>query len=305
MSERGEVLDRRAFPPVGRCIYCGAADGLSREHIVAYGLGGSAVLPQASCGACAEATGDVERRVLRANLRPVRLLRQLPSRRGHRDAPRRYPLRVVRGDREEEVLLPVHEYPILASFPRFPPPGFLRGETAIVGINVQGADTISFGPTPEEVCRRLGARSITLSNSHESEALARMVAKIAYCFAAATRELEMLAAPSPVVPAILGDTNDIGAWVGTLTGPRMHRPGQLHWLAVHRDEPRGLLFGEVQLFCDSHTPSYGVVLGPLADDRSRTSRWLPAASAQPKRERPRRPVREGRVIEIKMERSGP
>lgn len=279
MSEGGELLNGRSYSPVGRCIYCGAADGLSREHIVAYGLGGSAVLPQASCGTCAEATGDVERRVLRANLLPVRLLRQLPSRRGHRAAPRSYPVRVLRGDQEEDVLLPVHEYPILASFPRFPPPGFLRGESSAAGISVQGVDTISFGPTPEEVCRRLGARRITLSNSQESVAFARMVAKIAYCYAAARRELEVLAAPSPVVPAILGDTNDIGAWVGTLTGPRMHRPGQLHWLAIHRDEPRGLLFGEVQLFCDSHTPSYGVVLGPLAAKRSRTTRWLPEASA--------------------------
>jgi hypothetical protein len=42
--------------------------------------------------------------------------------------------------------------------------------------------------------------------------------------------------------------------------PQAH-PGELHRLILHQQQ--GLLIAEVQLFADSETPSYGVILGRL------------------------------------------
>ncbi|MGB7836312.1 MAG: ABC transporter substrate binding protein [Xanthobacteraceae bacterium] len=46
------------YPPVGKCIYCpdDGAGGLGDEHIIAYALNGTRVLPKASCPRCARVT---------------------------------------------------------------------------------------------------------------------------------------------------------------------------------------------------------------------------------------------------------
>jgi hypothetical protein len=66
-----------------------------------------------------------------------------------------------------------------------------------------------------------------------------------------------------VLPSILGEKDEIGRWVGTLTDPPKCHPGTLHRVEVHHDRQRDLLCAEVQLFSDSETPSYGVILGRL------------------------------------------
>ncbi len=71
----------KTFEPAGHCIYCGRTDGLSDEHIVAYGLGGTIVLPRTSCPQCRKITGRFEHMVLRGPMWDVRALRGFPSRR--------------------------------------------------------------------------------------------------------------------------------------------------------------------------------------------------------------------------------
>ena len=90
-----------------------------------------------------------------------------------------------------------------------------------------------------------------------------MIAKIAYAMAVSNKEAEQLDGPALVLPAIRGQADDIGQWVGTLSDPIRKYPGLLHRMAIAQDKERGLLLGEVQLFADSETPSYGVVIGRL------------------------------------------
>jgi hypothetical protein len=52
-------------PRIGRCIYCGSTENLSKEHIVPLGLGGEDVLYDASCGWCRDATSRIESRLLK------------------------------------------------------------------------------------------------------------------------------------------------------------------------------------------------------------------------------------------------
>ena len=66
-----------------------------------------------------------------------------------------------------------------------------------------------------------------------------------------------------VLPSILGQSDDIGRWVSTITQPPQDHVGTLHRVLLHKDIARGLLIAEVQLFSDSPTPSCGVVLSEL------------------------------------------
>lgn len=49
---------------IGKCIYCGSTDNLTREHVVPRGLGGPWLLLKASCKKCARITSDFEGGVL-------------------------------------------------------------------------------------------------------------------------------------------------------------------------------------------------------------------------------------------------
>jgi hypothetical protein len=259
-----ERIERRRYPPYGRCIYCDAEGGLSTEHIVPFGLGGTLELPEASCACCAVETSKVERAILRGELRPVRIYRALQSRRKHRDAPSSYPLVVVRNCAEVTVELPLERYPILVPFPDFAPARLAIGEHSKPGIDVAGIVTVSFGANPATVLRELHATAIKPQVSTRPAQFARLLAKIAYSMAAATGSLSLIKGPSPIRGVILGTDSSIGDYVGTLTYPLDSHGGELHRIVVLPDENLGQLVADVQLFSDSSAPRYGVLLGELA-----------------------------------------
>ena len=152
-----KILNNTAYPPISRCIYYGEISDLRREHILPFGLSGSAVLPRSTCGKCAKITGQTEQTVLRGPMWAVRVYRDLTSRTKHKDAPKTYPLNVIRELNEETVHLTPVNYPILLHFPIFSPPAFLEPQGYTAGICLSGFATVSFGPNPREVAKRLKA----------------------------------------------------------------------------------------------------------------------------------------------------
>lgn len=161
------------------------------------------------------------------------------------------------------VELPIDEYPILLDFPTFPPPRLLTGEGGS-GIMMTAVSSVLFGPSPDDVARRLGAQRIILrSGEYRHVEFARMLAKIGYAMAVAEGAQKRLDGASPILSSILGDIDDIGRWVGTLPDPIRTYPGLLHRIALREDRNKGLLLAEIQLFADSETPSYEVILGAL------------------------------------------
>jgi hypothetical protein len=259
-----QILNNKTYPPVGYCIYCGATEGLRVEHILPFGLQGTAKLPQSSCGKCAKITGQQEQIVLRGSMWPVRVYRQLKSRTKYSDAPSSYPVNIVRNGVCETVYLPVGEYPILLNFPVFPEPAAIRPypDGFQLAIKITGHRTVSFGPTPEQAGRKLGASEISISCSDQPVAFAKVMAKIAFAFASAEGKLQYIRGNPLVLPALLGECEEIGRWVGTATTREVY-PGLLHRILIHEDHNLGFLIGEVHLFSDSHSPSYLVVLGEL------------------------------------------
>lgn len=256
-------LERFRYTPFGRCIYCASASDLRIEHIIPYGLGGTLELPASTCKSCADVTSRIERVVLRGELWAVRVYRDVQSRRGHKDAPKNYPLEVEKDGTRRTIELPASDYPILLHFPTFSAPRVLTTAEKRPGIDVTGIITLSFGPHPEAVLRKLGGDALCTTQTQHPAEFARMIAKIAYSMAAATGALELINEPSPICGVILGTDLAIGHYVGTLDYPLQKHEDQLHRVVVIPDYQRGLLIGDVQLFSDSPAPRYGVVLGSL------------------------------------------
>ena len=263
-DQTSKVLNNTSYPPVGRCIYCSATDGLEKEHILPFGLRGTATLPESTCRTCATITGTFEQVVLCGPFWPVRVYRDLKSRTKHRDAPSTRPLTFVRDGKEQTIELKIDDYPTLLHFPLFAPPAYLTlSPDYKSGIIMSGIASVLFGPRPDDVAKSLGATELKLTANCQPAAFARMIAKIAYAFAAAERATADISGDPFVLPAILGQGDEIGRWVGTLTKPIEAHAGELHRIVIHHEKEKGLLSAEVQLFADSQTPSYGVLLGKL------------------------------------------
>ncbi len=62
----------------------------------------------------------------------------------------------------------------------------------------------------------------------------RMIAKIAYSMASAENALRLIGddGASPVVPVILGESVDIGHWVGSYADPLDAVPGVRHFVKI-------------------------------------------------------------------------
>lgn len=256
-------LDGKVYAPAGRCIYCGSTEELEKEHILPFALSGTAILPKASCRKCASITGSVEQELLRGSFWPVRIFRNLKSRTKHKDAPATFPMTFVRNGKQEVHQLKIDELPILLHFPLLAPPGYLSPGTPTAGVQLSGLATVRFGKDPIQAVSLRGATGLQVSESHKPVVFARMIAKIAYAFAYAEGAMSDMDGEAFVCPAILGEKDEIGRWVGTLTDPPKGHLGTLHRIEVRHDRQRGLLCAEVQLFSDSETPSYGVILGRL------------------------------------------
>jgi hypothetical protein len=251
-----------SYAPVGQCIYCGETSGLSKEHIIPYALGSNTSLPKASCERCRKITGDFEQQVLRGPMWPVRVFRKLQSRTKHGDAAKTESLIIVKDGKDQVIKLPLDEYPILLPFLLFPLPAITSSTEYENGIQLIGQVTIAFGANPETVLKKFGATEIKITpRKLYPVSFARMLAKIAYSYAFAEGALNIIDGKSVVLPSILGERDEIGLWVGMIDTPLIARAGLLHRIELIQGQ--GFLMAEIQLFSDSQTPSYLVILGKL------------------------------------------
>lgn len=250
--------------PAERCIYCGATEDLRDEHILPFGLSGPAAIPRGSCGQCAKITAAVEGEVLRGPLWPLRVFLNLKSRRRHRDAPRAIDLVMVYADgRREPVQVPIEKAPIVFIFPVFMTPGIIQPQGYTSGIRVKGSAMVGYDNGYKRLLKEYGASSISLSQTTRPVTFARMIAKIAYAMAFADGSLAKFGGTSPIVSSILGQTDDVGFWVGSYSETSPKHPKLLHHLVGREHRDHGVFAYEVQLFANSQAPHYSVVLGRL------------------------------------------
>ena len=223
IAEAARAMSGHRYKPVGGCIYCGNTEPpLSDEHIVPYGLGGTLILPQASCARCAKITSLIELHCLRGIYRPARMHLRLPSRKGH---PQTLPVEMEHGDTKTRVDLTIADHPgYLFSFD-YEPPYILAGFEKL-GVRLGGRLSIrNINQNNEERLKQLKGK-VHMAADFDANTFARMIAKIAYSYAVAERGYGTFR--PLVLDAILRATPEdmryvIGGRLSKMDGDGMHR----------------------------------------------------------------------------------
>lgn len=265
MSGFHEVRQSTRSTAAGRCIYCGAQDDLTDEHVVPYALGGTLVLPEASCKPCAKITSAFERRVLRGFMFAGRTVAGLPTRRP-KDRPKSLSIEIEGPNGFESVELPIAEYPAVLQLPLLPPPRFLTGQPARNGVDLCGLETIAFGNDPKEVARTLKATIFRYTETdYALSDFVRLLAKIGYSFIVS--QVGMFEFDEfPVLPLILGKTDDGSHWVGSAVFETLsENVGALVALRAEErvavgDPSQRVLVAQIKLFAASGATGFEVVV---------------------------------------------
>jgi hypothetical protein len=205
---------------IGQCIYCRAlptpADPLSDEHIFPFGLYGKRKLGKASCKKCARITSDFEGKVQRDDMKHLRDVIGFPTRHHKRKIDSKLPHEIVTRDGAITAIdLSLQDAPAIMILPVFKPPAYVRKEPYGEGIEMTGyflnASVTHTGTIPSNG----DITEVAIYSLRWPEAWARMFAKIAYAFAVAEYGLARFKPDDVfVLNAILGETNDVGNWVG-------------------------------------------------------------------------------------------
>lgn len=241
------------YPPVGKCIYCGATSysddesrALADEHIIPFALGGSHILPEASCRACETITGSTEQVALRGLLRGPRVALGLRSRKGHPD---HLPMYAHLRDSVHKLDVQVEDYPTYLvlwapawlplkltgdSLPEEPRmyvtgcPLNEKAEAATKGMTPEEIMIITDDP-PETVFQKSGLASPGL----DIKKFYRMLAKVAHSFAVATLGLNSF--KPYLLDTILGaDKDDLGLYFGgPMIQPRTFHKDAFHIMSLH------------------------------------------------------------------------
>ena len=259
------------YLPVGRCIYCGSekfdpadpSHPLSLEHIIPEGIGGTYLLPEASCKRCAGITSSFERGVLRRTLGPLRIHFKLPSKRSSKKRPVTLPIWLKGDDGEiEEVAISIDEHPLLCIVPHLDPPLILDkpngGDRKAIVIFPKGKDYTD--RLMQNIYDKYG-RAVHTQAAMSGDSLVLLLAKIAHsmtCAAAGYGNFQ----PFLVESILRKDNEALKLFVGASTED-IARPGYVHNLKPHyiyRGRQK-LISWRISLFSPFGFPTYEVVAG--------------------------------------------
>src|SRR5579859_1879534 len=205
------VVTHKESTHVGCCIYCGSTGGiLSEEHVSPLALNGCVTLLEASCGDCAKITSGIEFHVLRKMWGAARDEMGYRTRHRKRD---RYPLTVIRNGVRETMNVPLADALKIIELPIFKAPSILLGQSRSERIECVSKDQFVLVEPIVDLARRLSVDEI-YPPEFDPEIFARFIAKVSYGYAV---ERYGLGAFESIYlrSAILGETKDIGRWVGS------------------------------------------------------------------------------------------
>ena len=212
------VIETKESVAIGRCVYCGTAEGkLTEEHVTPFGLGGKLTLLNASCKRCRDITSRFEGAVLHNMFFAARAAMASPTRRPE-ERERRQRIRIERKGKIEKVEALWQDQWKIVELPIFPVPAHIDGQPYSAGIEMISKDTFELLERGEDVARRYGAERM-VPRDYRPEDFARFIAKMGYGYAVAAYGLDLFVAcvgrpSSYVLPALLGERDDIGRWVG-------------------------------------------------------------------------------------------
>jgi hypothetical protein len=222
---------RKVFPSVGRCIYCGSLDDLSREHIIPYSLAGDYILPDASCPRCREVTRQEELWAARGMFGPIRLAHRFPTRHKH-ERPTHMAVEIESSGRSERIEVPIDQAPTTPiPIPLLPPPGIVVGREP--SIEVPGIAYRFVFPFPGDHAERLqrlkqeGRTAVHMQIRFGLNNFMCLLAKIGHGFAVAAHGLEGF---SPLLPDYILDkdrrlSHVVGSTTASIILPPVGTPG--------------------------------------------------------------------------------
>jgi len=267
-SHLGDIAAKNSVA-ASACIYCGAVDELTNEHIIPYAWGGKLQIICGSCAVCQKETQLFEGFSLNDGaMAGVRKIRGIQSRTKHKNAPGSVTITFVKNDGREVVEeVALDSAPLILGFPWFSLPGILEG-TDRSAVQLAGWLAAAVGPDVNEFLR---AHDATLMRVNEDQkqpvAFARTIAKIAYCYAWLDGVFEYVKGSEELVHAFMHEPSRLGAFVGMKPEPFERFPGMDFRLSYKPDHP-GVLYMEVQPFPDIPAPTYLVVLGACENLRA-------------------------------------
>jgi hypothetical protein len=258
------------------CIYCGTkklSSGISRfghEHIIPLALGGSLILREASCTACARIINkEIETPVLLKEWGYFRTKRGLPSRSKRKGAKRKASkTHVVMMRRDGRPMnMPLANYST-------PVPLYKFKEARIFSGQPRGDDNFQWTMeilTSHEEEVAMQEKFPEWDRTHRILALphpfARMLAKIAYSYTVAEYGL---AGFTPLgLDIILGRSDDYFYTVGGNLEIQPAIPGGDHITNIEilfRSAKRAIISVEIRLFSQITTPTYRVAVGEIDFD---------------------------------------
>jgi hypothetical protein len=259
---------KRRSHRIGKCIYCGLAESLSREHVLPFGLGGDLVLHDASCSACSAETGKLEQRLLRGHWWPYRQFLGLRSRRAGETVPD-LPVTIKCADSSElPASLPMAKQSVAMVF-EFDPPSLLCGIMRDDAPNAPRMYIKTLAALPcivqvdGEDYKLKPDDELVIPVNFDAADFCRFLAKVAHGYAISRRGID--ACSEFLLPSlILGHTDGALSFVGGNSSPFVgpYLPGsRLHEMIDRVNN--GFLTIYIQLFRDHGDPPpiYEVVVG--------------------------------------------
>ena len=258
------VKESKRFEAVGACIYCGASEDLTDEHVIPFALGGKLILPDSSCKDCAAITSRFEMLVLRGFMLPARTVGGFPTRRP-RQRPSKFNLEAEIAGKDEVLSIDTEDFPAILQLPVFRPPGILEGRDDGKQFSVVGVHTIRFGDHPLALFKQLLAKRIKWKSAIPIGPFTQFLAKIAYSYSVGVTSRVQLD-KTPVLPYIRGEADDGSRWIGSSDFPHnASLKGATHTMKLVQhttnQSDQGLLESvQLRLFSNSGGPGYEVVV---------------------------------------------
>ncbi len=258
---------------IGQCIYCfSQVSPLSKEHIIPLGLtitsdnSGNLLLHEASCKSCAGITSCFELDALRCALIGPRIVLGLQTRR-KRQRPTKFPLWLEHQGRQKKVMVPANECPLFLIHVVLATPAHLSGDKYTSGVTVSKVEPIQISGLPLAILAKKYGGEFDVAKTlidFSPVMFAKLIGKIAYGYAVLVLGLDAIS-NAYVLPAIRGESSDIGRWVGSVEGDSIVSNEGLHGLTLNIIE-NNEIHVYVRLFGQFNVREYVVIVGVIKEE---------------------------------------
>lgn len=238
----------RSYPPLCRCVYCGAVEvDLSREHLVPLSLGGTTVLRRASCHKHRDLTSNAEMRVARIMYGIVRQQDGIRTRRPGRAGRELISAETFDG-RAVEVSVPAADVPRIRLGAAVDAPWFLRSDEVPAAPPQMRLMRVRDEEGMQRLLQKYNLKSGSFcSHVMEPGSLLRVIAKISHVFVVA--ELGFDSVEPLLLPIIEGarEGDTIDVFLKFVGGYGEDNFTPAHELSWRREEIRGASYAIVDV----------------------------------------------------------